>query len=188
MTALPEGRAGRILALSILALLLALAWLLVGDPLTGWYADRAAALQQRHLIAERMTQLVANLPALRRAAQEGNQGPGAGTLVAGASDAVAGAALQQRVQDMAQSVGADLSSIEALPAARVGAYRRIGVRVALHATWPVVLRLMQAAETSSPHMLVDDVQLHGPRIAGAAAEPALDGTLVIYGFRSGEAT
>lgn len=187
MSGLPDGRPGRVLALGVLALLLALGWLVLGAPLASWYGARAEELRQRSLLADHMAGLVAALPALREAARQGARDPEAGALVAGASDAVAGAALQQRVQDIAQQAGAQLSSIEMLTATQVGAYRRIGVRVALHATWPVVLRLMEAAETSRPVMLATDLQLHAQRSVDPATNPTLDGSLAIVGFRAGRA-
>ena len=127
---LPTGRRGQAVAVALLLLVLAAAWMAMASPLLDWHADRAAALEQRTAIARRMAQVAGGLPELQQqAAAAAAAGPVAATLLDGSTDAVAGARLQQLVQDMAGRAGATLSSTEALPAEAVAAYRRIGVRV-----------------------------------------------------------
>ncbi len=112
-------------------------------------------------------------------------------LLTGATDAVAAATLQGRVQDMAGSAGATLSSTEALPARQQGAYRRIALRVSLNASLPVLVRLLQSLDESTPRMLVDDLQCHTSPIVIAQAHqtsPALDASMTIIGFRAGQET
>ncbi len=182
---LPTGRRGQALALALLLLVLAAAWLAVASPLLDWHTDRAEALQQRGLLARRMAQVAAGLPELQRqAAAAAAAGPVAATLLDGSTDAVAGANLQQLVQDMAGRAGATLSSTETLPAEAVADYRRIGVRVALSAPWAVLVQLLRAIEQASPQMLVDDLQIHGVRQFGVTGEPPLDASFTVLGFRA----
>ena len=181
---LPTGRAGRVLALGLAILALLLLWEAVGVPLRGWYDDRADALAGRIALAARMQTLAAQLPALRRAAAAGAAHAGPAALIEGSSDAIAGAALQERVQQMAASLGATLSSTESLPASQAGAYRRVGVRIAVTAPFEVMVRLIAAIEQASPTMLIDDLQLHGSRIQMQAAAP-LEGALTVLAFRQG---
>jgi len=183
--ALPTGRRGKALAVALLLLVLAAAWMAVAAPLLNWHADRAEALQQRSVLARRMAQVAAGLPELQRqAAAAAAVGPVAATLLDGSTDAVAGATLQQLVQDMAARAGATLSSTETLPAEAVAAYRRIGVRVALSAPWGVLVQLLRAVQQASPQMLVDDLQIRGGRQFGAAAEPPLEASFTVQGFRA----
>ncbi len=65
-----------------------------------------------------MTALVATLPELQR--QSSGEHAPAAALLEGASDAVAGAALQSTVQRMATTAGAELNSMEMLPAEQRG--------------------------------------------------------------------
>jgi len=182
---LPTGRRGQALAVALLLLVLAAAWAAVASPLLSWHADRAEALQQRTTLARRMAQVAAGLPDLQRqAAAAAAAGPATTALLEGASDAVAGATLQQLIQDMAGRAGATLSSTEALPAEAVAAFRRIGVRVALSAPWAVLVQLLHAVEQSSPQMLVDDLQIHGVRQFGTTSEPPLEASFVVLGFRA----
>jgi len=182
---LPTGRRGQVLAVALLLLVLAAAWMAVASPLLEWHADRAEALQQRNLLARRMAQVAAGLPDLQRqAAAAAAVGPVAATLLGGSSDAVAGATLQQLIQDMAGRAGATLSSTEALPAEAVAAYRRIGVRVALSAPWAVLVQLLRAIGQASPQMLVDDLQIRGARQFGLTGEPPLEASFTVLGFRA----
>ncbi len=184
MEALPTGRRGQTLAVALLLLVVAAAWMAVAAPLLDWHADRAEALQQRSLLARRMGQVAAGLPELQRQAAASAVGPVAATLLDGSTDAVAGATLQQLVQDMASHAGATLSSTETLPAEAVAAYRRIGVRVALSVQWGVLVQLLRAIEQASPQMLVDDLQIHGGRQFGIATEPPLEASFTVIGFRT----
>lgn len=186
MGRLPTGRTGQALAILLLLLALGAAWVAVAQPMLAWHADRADALERRAALAQRMARIAASLPALQReAAEAARTGPPPVAVLSGGSDAVAGAALQQRIQDMAGQAGAVLASTEALPAEQQGAYRRIAVRVAVAAPWPVLVRLLASIDAAAPQMLADDLQLHGQRGFIRDAAAPLDASLVIMGFRAG---
>ena len=117
--ALPTGRPGQALALGITVLLLLLVWFAAVSPLVGWYAGRAESLAESRALEGRMAALVASLPALRqavRASGAAQDATPAALLIDAPSDAMAGADLQQRVQDMARRAGISLASVETLPA------------------------------------------------------------------------
>ncbi len=189
---LPAGRAGQALAVSLTLIAILLVWEVVASPLIDWYAARSDAVQSQREIAARMELLVRALPALQReAARSRAAGPPVSALLGGNSDAVAAATLQGRVQDMASTVGTALSSTEALPARQQGAYRRVALRVSFNASLPVMVHLLQTIETSTPRMLVDDIQLHTSPIIiaqGRQTSPPLDVSLTVVGFRAGHAS
>ncbi len=188
---LPTGRPGRLLAAGLLLLLLVAGWELVGSPLCDWYDGRAEALAGRQALSVRMQALAARLPALRRAAEAGAGRSGPGVLIEGGSDAIAGAALQGQVQQMAATLGASLSSSETLPGAAAGpsgsGYRRVAVRISVTAPFEVMVRLVAAIERATPVMLIDDFELHGSRIQLMQNAP-LEASLTVLSFRRGEAT
>ena len=96
------------------------------------------------------------------------------------------AELQQRVQDIAAKSGATLASTEALAAEAAGGYRRIRMRVALTARWPVLVAMLQAlAEQASPQMLVDDVQLRSAPVLLDRDDPPLDASFTVLALRAG---
>jgi general secretion pathway protein M len=106
-------------------------------------------------------------------------------VLAGETDAVAGAALQLLMQQMAIGAGTSLSSVEVLPAESVGGYRRIGLHVALAAPWPALVHLLQSIEQATPPMLVDDLRLHGSPVANVALP--MDASFTVLAFRDGKA-
>jgi general secretion pathway protein M len=183
--ALPEGPRGRAMALGLTAIVLAAAWLAVGQPLLAAYADRADEVERRAALAARMADVAASLPELQResAVQSTDATPANATLE-GASDALAGAALQSLVETMSNSAGGHLTSTEALPAEQVGAYRRVALRVTVDASWPVLVRLSQAIERATPRMFVDDLQIHAQPAPEKMAEPPLDISFTVLAFRA----
>ncbi len=187
MNELPEGLRGKILAVALLMTVVAALWAGVAVPLTDWYAARADRLEQQTRLAQRMEQFVADLPELRRRAGTAETAAPVAVLE-GASDSVAGAALQQRLQQIGAAVGAQLASTEVLPGEPVGAYRRIGVRLSVSGTWPVLVNLLDAITASSPPLLVNDLQVESSRAIMGFAEPALSTSMVVFGFRAGGAS
>ncbi len=185
---LPTGRAGRMLALGITLIVALAAWFAVASPLLDWHAERADRLYQRRALERRMAVVAATLPQLRASETARTaKGPAPTTLLEGATDAVAAASLQERVQEMAAQVGAALASTETLPATQAGAYRRIGLHISLSAPWTVLVRLLELVEQASPRMLVDDLQLHGARMVAAPPDPPLEAGFTVFAFRAGNA-
>ena len=186
LSQLPTGRAGRLLAVLLVLLVLAAGWAAAGAPLLDWYADRADALERRAALARRMESIAADLPRLQRQVQAGQTaGPAPIPVFGGGSDAVAGAALQQTLQDMAAKAGVTLASTEALPPQAEGAYRLIGVRVTTNTPWPNLIHLLLAITQASPVLLVDDLQVHGARGFVRKGGTPLDASFVVMGFRAG---
>ena len=184
--ALPEGRRGQAVAVGLLLLCLGLLWIVVAAPLVALHEERAEAIAGRRALAARMAQLAATLPDLRaQAASVQAVGPAQSALLGGATDAVAGATLQQLVLDLAVQAGATPSSTETLAAESVGAYRRVGVRIALTAPWPVLVRLLQAAAEATPGLLVNDLQIRGSRLLVRPADVPLDALMTVSAFRAG---
>ncbi len=187
---LPTGVGGRILALGLTFLVLVAVWVAAVQPLADWYADRADSLAQRTALARRMTDLAASLPALAGQLTGGGTPAGnpprgmVGATLAGNTDAVAGADLQQRVQEMAVRAGVTVTSTETLPAAAAGAYRRIALHLSVNATWPVLVALLQTMGQASPRMLIDDLQVRGSRLMTQPAEPPLEVSFTVFGFRA----
>jgi type II secretory pathway component PulM len=179
---LPEGVRGRFLAAALTVTVLAVLWVSCVQPLVDWHAERADTLDQRRALLQRMTALVGTLPELQRQSS-GEHAPTA-ALLEGASDAVAGAALQTSVQRMATSAGAELSSMEMLSAEQRGAYRRIAMRVATAASWPVLVELLREIEQATPRMLVDDLQMRAPPVELRAVTTPVSATFTIVAFRA----
>lgn len=186
MAGLPTGRNGQLLAAG-LALVAALAvWLGLVSPVLDWYGAREARLDELRLRAAREAALIETLPALKKQAAEAQHTPTRAVLT-GTTDAIAGAALQEQVQQLATTTNTQPSSVETLPAEQVGSYRRIGVRVEMNGQLPVIVTLLKLIEEAQPSMLVDDLHLSGTPVPAANMQLPLDASFTVYGFRVGTA-
>ena len=182
----PTGRNGKVLAASLALLALLTAWLGLIAPVLDWYDGRSARLADMQARIGREWALVMSLPTLKKEAAAAAQTPARAALT-GSTDAIAGAALQEQVQQLAGAASAQLTSVETLPADQVGLYRRIGVRVELNAPLGVVVALLKSIEEAQPSMLVDELHLTGSAVNGSTAPLPLDASFTVYGFRVGTA-
>jgi type II secretory pathway component PulM len=180
------GRRGQSLAVAVTLLAMAIAWLGIVEPVRSWYDDRAALLEQRRALLGRMQVLSASLPALRAAAaKQGGSGAETATVVlTGATDAVAAADLQERVQKMAAAAGVSLTAVETLPSeTAAGLWHKVSLRISLNAPWPVLTSLISAVEQSPTRIFIDDVRFHSPVAATYSAGLPVQASMVLYGFR-----
>jgi general secretion pathway protein M len=173
---LPTGQRGRLLALGITVAVALALWLGIASPLMNLYEERTETLVQRQSLARHMEQLAAARPALEaQAAALGSQTPATSSL--SGSIPVATAALQGLVQDIANGAGASLTSV---PGETAAGYRRVGVKLTLSASWPVLVHLLQALEQSGTPMAVDDLQVRGNPTLAQANQQILDAGFSVY--------
>lgn len=180
----PTGPRGRALALGVTLVMVALAWALIAQPLIAWHAELGQAVENRSAVARRMEAIAGSLPELRRRSEDvASLGP-TGALMEGGTDALAGAALQARLRDIAAQVELQFDSAEILAAEQAGGLRRIGVRISTITPWPVLARLLGELDAASPRLLVDDVQLQASvSVTGGVTRP-LTATFTVFGFRA----
>lgn len=174
------------MAAALLVLAAAVLWLGVIDPVLGFYATRADQVGLLRTRVARASALIETLPALKQEAKTAAATPQRAVL-AGTTDAIAGATLQEQVQAMASAANAQLTSIETLPAEQMGLYRRIGVRLELSAQLQVIVALLRAIEEAQPSLLVDDIRLTGTPVGPQNSQLPLDGAFTVYAFRIGSA-
>jgi general secretion pathway protein M len=184
--ALPQGRAGQGLALLIALLALTLLWLGIIAPLSAWYFARADLLAQEQQEIARGEALRQSLPALRAAAQAAAaQADANGILLPGGTDDIAGANLQQDLQNLAAQAGTSLDSITTVPSQPEGTLRRIGVQVSVTATWPVLIALLAAIGSTRPRMIVDQLTVTNPSSASPGQDAQLQAGFTVAAFRTG---
>ena len=156
---LPTGRTGQLLALAILCLVLGGVYLLLVSPILDLYSQREATLADRRMLAPRLSVAAAELPELR--ARLAELQASATTALDGASDAIAAANLQSRIEELAKSAGVTISSTEGLAGENRGAYRRVGLRLAISGEYEAIIKLLAAIETAAPPLVLSNVQFHG---------------------------
>lgn len=185
---MPTGRRGRVLAVALVLVVLAGLYLLVAAPLLDLYAERAAVLENRQNLLPRLQAAADELPGLRAQVEQLRAAAGSRKLtLEGASDAIAAAALQSRIEELAASVGATIGSTESLPAEARSDYRRIGLRYVLSGQYATLVRLLAKLEAATPPLVIDNLHIHGVlRRPGTPAAAGLDAGLDVYGYRDGD--
>ncbi len=182
---LPGGRRGQALAVGLTAVVLAVAWLGIASPALGWFADRGDLLARRQALAAKMASVAATTPALQRQVAASGVAPRS-ALLEGASEAIASAVLQQRLQQMCDRAGVRLTSAEALAAEPAGPYRRIRVRAAVTGPWSRLVALLADVQAATPRMLVDDLQVGASRTITTDAVKPLDVTFTAIALYAGK--
>jgi general secretion pathway protein M len=185
---LPSGRRGRLLAASLALIALGGVYLLAVSPLLDLYSARAAVLDNKRLLLPRLRAAADELPDLRAQVEQLRAAAGSRKItLEGASDAIAAAALQSRIEELAASVGATIGSTESLPAEARSGYRRIGLRYVLSGPYETLVRFLAKLEAATPPLVIDNLHIHGVlRRPGTPAATGLDAGLDVYGYRDGE--
>jgi len=185
---LPKGRLGRLSALILLLISLAGFYLLAINPLLDFYAQRQAVLEQRRMLLPHLKAAAEELPELRaRASELRAAANNRKVTVEGASDSIASANLQSRIEELASSVGATIGSTESLPGEVRSGYRRIGLRYVLSGPYETLVRLLAVLEAATPPLVIDNLHIHGVlRRPGTPAAAGLDAGLDVFAFRNNE--
>jgi len=176
------------LALSLMLVALAGVYLLAVAPVIELYAGRAAVLENRRMLLPRLQAAADELPDLQARAEQLRTTAGSRKFsLEGASDAIAAAALQSRIEELAASVGATIGSTESLPAEARSGYRRIGLRYVLSGQYETLVKFLAKLEAATPPLVIDNLHIHGVlRRPGTPAASGLDAGLDVYGYRDGE--
>ena len=185
---MPTGRRGQLLALSLLLVALGGVYLLIVSPLLGLYAERAAVLENRRMLVPRLRAAADELPSLRARVEQLRAAAGTRKItLEGASDAIASATLQSRIEELATSAGATIGSTESLPAEARSGYRRIGLRYVLSGSYDTLVKFLARLESATPPVVIDNLHIHGVlRRPGTPAAAGLDAGLDVYAYRDGE--
>jgi len=185
---MPTGPRGQLLALSLLFVALGGDYFLVVSPLLGVYAERAAVLENRRMLLPRLRAAADELPALRAQVEQLRAAAGTRKItLEGASDAIAAATLQSRIEELAASAGATIGSTESLPAEARSGYRRIGLRYVLSGSYETLVKFLARLQAATPPLVIDNLHIHGVlRRPGTPAATGLDAGVDVYAYRDGE--
>jgi general secretion pathway protein M len=191
---MPTGRNSRFWALVLMLIAVASVYLVAVVPLVNLYAERQSAPENRRMLLPRLRATAEELPGLRARASELRAAAGARKVtLEGVSDGIASANLQSRVGELTASVGATVSSTEALPAVVRGGYRRIGLRYVLVSSYETLVGPRAKLEAAKPPLVIYNLHIQGglrvDRRQGQPTTPelatsALNAGLDVYGFRT----
>jgi general secretion pathway protein M len=183
---LPSGRAGQVVALCILGLVLATGYAVAVAPILDFYSTREVTLADRRTLALRLHDVFDELPSLRaRLAELQTAATAHRITLDGVSDAIAAANLQSRIGELAASASVAIGSTEALAAENRLGYRRIGLRLAVRGEYAAIVKLLGAIEASTPPVVLANVRIRSLlRPTSEESNTRLEGGFEIYGFRS----
>jgi general secretion pathway protein M len=115
-------------------------------------------LEDRHLLLPRLRAAADELPALRERVEQLRNAAGSRKItLEGASDAIAAATLQSRIEELATSVGATIGSTESLPVETRSGYRRIGLRYVLSGQYETLVKFLAKLESATPPLVIDNL-------------------------------
>jgi general secretion pathway protein M len=187
ITALPTGREGGLLALGLALAALAALYVLIALPMENLYAAQAERAEMEHSLLLKLNAVSNEVPQLRSQVSELRAGVDSRRLtLGGASDAIAAAALQGHIEELATGAGVTIGSTEGLPPEAEGAYRRLGLRVVLSGSDAALMKLLAALEAATPPVVIDNLQIHGMQRRIGMPQAALDATLDVFGFRNAD--
>ncbi|MFQ5348002.1 MAG: type II secretion system protein GspM [Rhodothalassiaceae bacterium] len=181
------------LALALLAVFLGGAATAVYVPLFGAYDAAAERLQEARDRLARYRRIAASAERIEQQAAAARAARAqSGIFLVGDTDALAAAALQNTIGALAREAGAELRSVQSLPAEERDGLVRIRLKSQLIMTTRSLERLLYALETGRPLLFVDDIRIRARlgRLAPRTDKLEIDSNfmvdLTVSGYRLGE--
>jgi general secretion pathway protein M len=180
----------RTLALVLLGLAVAGAYMLVVAPVAEAYRQTAEAIEQTEMLLQRQRALAAQRPLLiTRIEEEEERAEALAGYLQGPSDALAAAQLQDRLKAVVETAGGELRSTRILPAAAVDASpgtRRTSLQVQMIVTIDGLAEILYGLEAGQPYVLIDELTIRNQqerrRRGQPEVEPRLDVNLRLSGY------
>lgn len=180
----------RLLALALLLAVPALLYLGAVAPVRAYYNSLVAKAATLEDTLARYRKLGAERPQLAVALRSAEaREPDAALYLEGASDALAAARLQERLNTIVKDSGGSIDSVRVLESAPDGPYRRVSVELLIESRIEALRAILYRIETGKPSLFIKSVNITtitGIRLGRPLTEPAdLDVRLEVYGFRKG---
>ena len=165
--------------------MLAGVYVLIVAPVLDLYAQREAMLDNRQVLAPHLNAAVEQLPALRARLAEARAAASTHNITLdGASDAIASASLQSRIEELAASAGVTIGSTQGVTTENRGSYRWIGLHFVIGGEYEAIIKLLSAIESATPPLVLGNLQLHNaPRARAEAMGVRLDAGFEVYALR-----
>ncbi|HXV22667.1 MAG TPA: type II secretion system protein GspM [Alphaproteobacteria bacterium] len=174
----------RFAAIGLLLLALLLVHALIVRPLAKSWRDTVTAIEDARLLAAGYARAAAARSQYEEQAQTLRaEQPNPDWFLEGQTDALAAAALQDRIGSMVQSAGAELRSIQAVSAVDEEGMWRVGISVELATKTAALLRLAYAIESGTPYLFINTAETIADPSQGGIEDPTLIVRLEISGYR-----
>lgn len=154
----------RVAALSLVVAAVLAVYILAVEPLVSAYQETDDAIRQTNENLLRYEQISRSFPVLKEQLEELAQRQGrSGVYLSGDTDALAAAQLQADVSSTIQKHDGQLRSVQILPVASDGDFKRVSVRVQLTATLSALTRILYSLEGRRPFVFIDNLDIKNRR-------------------------
>lgn len=187
----------RLVALLLLLAVVAGVYLHLVEPTIAAYGEADDRLVEMQKLIEHFDRLAVRAPAYaNRLGEVERKQRAAGYYLAGDTDALAAASLQDRLSQAIEANGGILSSLQPLPGTEEEGFRRITVRALMTASTESLVRTLRDIEAGSPLLFVDNVEIRTGQsgdgttpaaISDWTGEPQLAVAFEVYGYLPMEA-
>ena len=193
---LPTGAAGRLLALALLLLPLALLARFAVIPAWQAYQAQGERIDSATAQLRDYQRLAGQMPALReQLARLREEQLLTSYLIEAPNSALAAASVQQRLQSLADAHQGRVLSTRVMRGSADGPFERVAVSARLQVSLEGLQSMLYELETGEPYLFVDDLSVmsrtlrRGRQTASSGAE-LLETRLILYGLRraQGEST
>jgi hypothetical protein len=188
----PLALLSRLLAVVLLLLLVAGAYLVGINPLVTTYRANERAIAEAQALVDRFDVMAVGGDDLQQRVQELTELHASEPYyLTRETDALAAVELQDRVTEAINKNGGTIRSIQPLPTEKEGEFQRVTLRVQITTTIGSLFYIVYELETSQPFLLLDNVDIKSrqPRVGADSqvGEPVLTVTLDLYGYQPPEA-
>ena len=156
----------RLIAISILGFILAASYFVVARPVWQSFRKYHESISLDRELIQRFNSAIIDADVLEKQRAEAVQNYSAQTgLLRGSNEAVAAAFMQQLVTSAVEAEKGSMRSIQILPVAEQGGFRKIVIRAQMSLTTAGLRGALYRIETSQPFMFVTDLDVRqGPQI------------------------
>lgn len=168
--------ASKLLAVTILILVLFGIWALVVVPLRVKFAEYDATIEQTGDLLVRYERLArSHDQVVRELADLEADLSTEEDFLTGQTEELAAVQVQQIVKRMAETAGATLQSVSIQEPETVDGFRKVSLQVKVASGIEGLQGLLHGLETSAPYLFVEDLSVRGgrPRVSGGGAQGAL---------------
>lgn len=150
----------RLLALGLLVLVLAVAWVVGVEPMRVAFEEQDARIARASQLLERYERALDGEAELHAEIERLKvSGDGPDPFLTGANTQIIAASLQNRIQTMVAGEPGDIRSIQVLPDDAEDGFDKIGLRVTLTAGIPTMQKIFYEIESSMPALFIDNLDV-----------------------------
>jgi general secretion pathway protein M len=181
----------RLVAVMLLLTVLAAVYLHIVEPTIAAYVAVEDRLVESRSLIEHFDRLAVRGPVYAsRLAELENEERAKGYYLAGDTDALAAASLQDRLGQVIDTNAGVLRSLQPLSGTDESGFRRIAVRVSIAATTENLVRTLRDIEGGLPILFIDNLEIRSDAslggasadAAGGGGEPVLAVGFDVYGY------